>query len=358
MKSIILDSVLDLILSFFFLLFLFFEVYFLSNYFIFKVESKYPLKSILNLLFLLSINSYFFTEKIDLIKIILIIFILLYLLTLRFNVNCSKLLDYFFSFVLFIPVIFYKDFYLCILLFFYLFLLYKKDIDFMRGRPVDFSIRKDLLTCLNDLEKNEFILKNRKNKNVLLELMEILVGKKELIRALLYFQYRKQFFFTDKRNVLLLKELNDKKINQEIEDYMQREFIYSFFEEDYIIKKEDYERINEIETYFNHNYKFKILEIFNNKSVISGENKRLEFDHSFIPKSLGGNFILMHRKGYLLFNVVLLTKEENIEKSDLYGYNFFSEDEIDTILRKLKKMNILLNKDEKLLKLFYDRNTK
>jgi len=154
---------------------------------------------------------------------------------------------------------------------------------------------------------------------------------------------------------MLLKKISDEELKKEIAEAEKRELIYSFYAEDYLIRPQDFERNNDIDQYFNQKYKFKLLKIFENKCLISGSIERIELDHAIIPKSKGGNFILKHKNGYFLLNALPLTKSVNLEKSDTYGKEFFSKEEINYIFNKLKEINILINKDKELIKL-YDGN--
>ena len=211
----------------------------------------------------------------------------------------------------------------------------------------------------------ELIIQKINNSNIFLSLFNIVDRKKEIDVILNKLRNgekinEKDFFFkTNTVNIInkLLQKPYLKDINKEnykiwsefqLEKYASKnniEFSYSLDLKDYDISEHDFSRTNDLEAYFHKKWKFKILKIFNNECFISKRNTELEMDHFLIPKSKGGNFILKHKEGYFLFNVIPLYKLINIEKGDSYGFHYFDENLLEKYFKKIKKINIELNKE-------------
>lgn len=117
--------------------------------------------------------------------------------------------------------------------------------------------------------------------------------------------------------------------------------IYSNNPKNYIIRKEDYLRNNIVDNDFYDEYKHLIFKYFKEKCVSCGTRDNLELDHFIIPKSMGGNFILYHKKGIRVINAIPLCRSCNAKKSNRLDY--FSKESIYKIQLKLSKIQRLIN---------------
>jgi hypothetical protein len=72
----------------------------------------------------------------------------------------------------------------------------------------------------------------------------------------------------------------------------------------------------------------------------------LDLDHFFLSKSVGGNFSLQHKDGYLVNNAIPLCESCNRSKGDRPYANFFDRDQILFLFTKNREMNFLLNQIE------------
>lgn len=122
---------------------------------------------------------------------------------------------------------------------------------------------------------------------------------------------------------------------------IEKTVVYSFDPSDYSIIKEDYKRYNVVDASFKDNYKRQILRLFNGKCVNCRSGKDIELDHFIIPKSMGGNFIMFHKKGYKVINCIPLCSDCNKRKSN--KQDFFEEETIYRIQKRLSKFQKVLN---------------
>ncbi len=118
--------------------------------------------------------------------------------------------------------------------------------------------------------------------------------------------------------------------------------------QDYVISRRDYARGNEKEAIYRKRFMLDLLKVFGNKCAICGRSDNgFDLDHFIIPKNYGGNFVLMHKDGYLVNNAVPLCQTCNRSKSDeSYEEIFASEEELYEVLKKNKKMTVMINDDE------------
>ena len=330
----------------------FFEIYHFINY-VLKIKKRYPLKELIHLLIIFLIGSLVFID-LNLSNLILSFVGFLYVLSLVFKIKLNN------TYIDLIFIIFFTTFAVFNVNLFFLsssfiliWMFYKKDIEFLRN---NLKLSKDHHYSL--LSKEELLLLIKKDIDFIYypKLLELLEDReRKIIELILEFMKFPQVVFLNKNKTRLLKKMKINFINDKIKKMENNKFSYSVDKKDYIILDDDYERSNKIDKYFNKKYKFRMLEIFNNKCAKTNSIEDIEIDHFLIPKSKGGNFILFHKKGYLLLNAIPLHKAVNLEKSNILGSDFFDESEVESILNKLEKINILLNKDKNIWKLFNER---
>ena len=340
------------IFSFLVIFLFFFELYNVLNY-ILKIKNKYPLKEIINILVLFSLSSLLFLGF-NIANFILSFLFLIYVFTLIVRLKTSIIFDQI-VFVLLLITNFHSFnpfFNLSCLIIIYLF--YQKDLKFIRNKDLVFY-KDHHLSLVDENQVYEEIEKDTSfldKKDLDLYLSKDLYENILLIKEFLIYPYA---FYCDNKKKNKIKKIPLTLIKDKMNEIKKQKYNYSFDRQDYIIHNSDYERASIVDQHFHKMYKFKILDLFSNRCVKTGDMEMIEMDHFIIPKSKGGNFILMHKDGYLLLNAIPLCRSENSNKSNKIVDSFFTNKEIEDILNKIEKINIDINKDKEFWKLFYDR---
>lgn len=140
------------------------------------------------------------------------------------------------------------------------------------------------------------------------------------------------------------KKLKRIKILKKLEEDLQEDI--SFFAGDYVIHKKSFKRSNRTERRFRKRYFFELLEEFNHQCFSCKRTIKVECDHFFLPKSQGGNLMMLHREGYWICNTILLCRACNSRKEDKLPRAFFSEEQIQECQVHLKKMSKLISMGE------------
>lgn len=118
----------------------------------------------------------------------------------------------------------------------------------------------------------------------------------------------------------------------------------SLSRDDYLFPEGSHRRSNFIERRFRRRYHFELLEIFDHSCANCKRSlTKLEIDHFFIPKSLGGNLMMQHKRGYWVSNGILLCRRCNANKADQSVNDFFNEDVLEDILKKNTKTSFAIN---------------
>lgn len=343
------------IVSFFLVIALFYELYHLMNYYL-KIKKKYPLVEIKNIAILCLVASFVFV-KFNTINYIVSCVSLLYILSLKFNIKLKKIkYDYIIILVITLISFYQMNVFLIVSSLILIYMAYSKDISYLR--EIDFDLKPHHYSMLIRKEFYKKINNDISFLNIVSldeSLSKELKKELDLIRK---FLKDPEIVYADEKEYNLLKKIKVNAVQNLVDKLNSRDLLYSFNPNNYQIQKEDFERNNDIDKYFNKKYKFRILKLFDSMCVKTGKIEEIEMDHFLIPKSRGGNFILLHKDGYLLINAIPLTKSVNLDKKDDYGFNYFSSDEVSSILKKLEKINILLNKDKKIRILLSDRFNK
>lgn len=343
------------IVSFLLVIALFYELYHLMNYYL-KIKKKYPLVEITNTAILFLVASFVFV-KFNFINYIISCISLLYILSLKFNLKFKKInYDYVIITVITLISFYQLNIFLIASSLILIYMIYSKDISYIR--EVDFDLKPHHYSMLTKKEFYEKINEDISFLNITSLDENLSKELKEKLFLIRKFLKDPEIVYADEKEYNLLKNIKVDVIQNLVNKLNNRDLLYSFNPKNYQIQKEDFERNNDIDKYFNKKYKFRILKLFDSMCVKTGKIEEIEMDHFLIPKSRGGNFILLHKDGYLLINAVPLTKSVNLDKKDDYGFNYFSSDEVSLILKKLEKINILLNKDKKIRKLLSDRFNK
>lgn len=114
---------------------------------------------------------------------------------------------------------------------------------------------------------------------------------------------------------------------------------------DYVVRREDYKRGNNIERRYKKNFTLLLLDIFDNCCAkCSRRMNGIEIDHFFLPKNDGGNFALRHKDSFWVNNAIPLCSSCNRSKSDRTIEQFFNSNEIENILSRSNFLTSELNR--------------
>ncbi|GEM_PF-2717028 len=117
-----------------------------------------------------------------------------------------------------------------------------------------------------------------------------------------------------------------------------------FDPKNYIYNEKGFKRSNGLERKFKRDYLFDLLEIYDHRCANCDRSKiKLECDHFFIPKSLGGNLMMKHIEGYWVSNAILLCRRCNSLKADKGIHEFFQKEKLKEIIDKNVEVSFLLN---------------
>lgn len=114
-------------------------------------------------------------------------------------------------------------------------------------------------------------------------------------------------------------------------------------EESYIIESQDYSRDSRLDRYFKNHLGFALIQHFKRKCVKCSVEDKLEFDHFWLPKSKGGNFVMRSKKGIYINNCIPLCRSCNASKGAKYLWEYFNDEEMKNLLKTSNKFNSFLN---------------
>lgn len=120
--------------------------------------------------------------------------------------------------------------------------------------------------------------------------------------------------------------------------------IHSIERADYIISSEDYKRGLKKERDYKGTYSMFILNTFNNACAKCLSKESIEMDHFFVPKNEGGCFLMLHRSGQKINNMIPLCKTCNVKKQDKKAHKFFNTKQLAYIFEKQSIINEKINK--------------
>ncbi len=104
-------------------------------------------------------------------------------------------------------------------------------------------------------------------------------------------------------------------------------------EESYIIESQDYSRDSRLDRYFKNHLGFALIQHFERKCIKCAFEDKLEFDHFWLPKSKGGNFVMRSKKGIYVNNCIPLCRSCNASKGAKHLWEYFNNEEIESLLR-------------------------
>lgn len=118
---------------------------------------------------------------------------------------------------------------------------------------------------------------------------------------------------------------------------------YSSNINDYKVNQADFERENSFDKEARKLFFLKVAEIQGNKCICGKSHNGYDFDHLMIPKSKGGNFILKHKTGALISNMIILCQTCNRSKGAKDWRKFFNPSQIMRIVNYQKEMTEYIN---------------
>ena len=114
--------------------------------------------------------------------------------------------------------------------------------------------------------------------------------------------------------------------------------------ENYHIVGRDYSRDSRIDNYYRKNFSYTLSRAFDGHCCKCGEGMgQLEFDHFWLPKSSGGNFLMRSKSGLYVNNCIPLCRSCNSSKGYKDFREFFTEEEIEDVIRRSKSIEKQIN---------------
>lgn len=111
-----------------------------------------------------------------------------------------------------------------------------------------------------------------------------------------------------------------------------------------IIRDSDFNRDNEAERTFRRIYLLRLLAIYDNACGICGSRENgLDLDHFFVPKSQGGNFVLIRTDGLRVNNAVPMCESCNRAKGNRDWRTAANDERLKFILNRNIEANKLVN---------------
>ena len=114
--------------------------------------------------------------------------------------------------------------------------------------------------------------------------------------------------------------------------------------ENYYIVERDYSRDSRIDNYYRKHFSYVLSRAFDGHCCKCGEGMgQLEFDHFWLPKSKGGNFLMRSKTGLYVNNCIPLCRSCNSRKGQRDFREFFTENEIEDIVKRSKSIEPYIN---------------
>lgn len=111
-----------------------------------------------------------------------------------------------------------------------------------------------------------------------------------------------------------------------------------------IIRDSDFSRENEADRTFRRVYLLRLLALYDNACGICGSRENgLDLDHFFVPKSQGGNFVLIRTDGLRVNNAVPMCESCNRAKGNRDWRKVASDERLKLILSRNAEVNKLVN---------------
>jgi len=113
----------------------------------------------------------------------------------------------------------------------------------------------------------------------------------------------------------------------------------------YHVVGRDYSRDSRIDNFYRQNFSYVLSRAFNGHCCKCGEGMgQLEFDHFWLPKSSGGNFLMRSKNsGLYVNNCIPLCRSCNSSKGYRDFREFFIEEEIEDIVKRSQSIEVYIN---------------
>ena len=224
----------------------------------------------------------------------------------------------------------------------------------------NFILSNKDLPCLDTLIYNTVLYNKVNSKSFNIHFLKWLCKELQLCKPKIFFLRNRYLrsIYSQKESLLSHQQLRSQLLNTDsffkdnilISQYIHHLIPNSDFDDspnNYHIVGKDYLRETSIENFYKNHFNEELIKSFGGcahcKSAKMGYSS-LEYDHFWLPKSLGGNFAMRHKNGYYVNNCVPLCGDCNKKKSAKSIYEFYSPEELSHIIETSQSLNIKLNK--------------
>ena len=140
----------------------------------------------------------------------------------------------------------------------------------------------------------------------------------------------------------------EKQIKSEIQLAAINERIGSLLDispKSYHIVGRDYSRDSRIDNYYRRHFSSVLSRAFDGHCCKCGEGmQQLEFDHFWLPKSSGGNFLMRSKSsGLYVNNCIPLCRSCNSSKGHRDFREFFTEEELEEVIKRSRSIETYIN---------------
>lgn len=112
----------------------------------------------------------------------------------------------------------------------------------------------------------------------------------------------------------------------------------------YHIVGPDYSRDSRIDCYYRGHFAYTLSRAFEGHCCKCGAGMaQLEFDHFWLPKASGGNFLMRSKSGLYVNNCIPLCRTCNSSKGSRDARQFFTDDELMRIMERSQSINQYIN---------------
>lgn len=112
----------------------------------------------------------------------------------------------------------------------------------------------------------------------------------------------------------------------------------------YHIVGQDYSRESRLDNFYRRNFSYVLSRAFDGHCCKCGEGMgQLEFDHFWLPKSSGGNFLMRSKTGVYVNNCIPLCRSCNSSKGNKDFREFFEEEELVEVFERSQSINEYIN---------------
>jgi 5-methylcytosine-specific restriction endonuclease McrA len=116
--------------------------------------------------------------------------------------------------------------------------------------------------------------------------------------------------------------------------------------DNYVVNEKDFIRESRLDRHYRKQFSYALSRAFDGHCCNCGEGMgQLEFDHFWLPKSKGGNFLMRSTDGYYVNNCIPLCRSCNASKGARDYRDFFDEEYLESIVETSQSINAHINKE-------------